>query len=617
MSQGPFLVTPSPSPQSSAPDPSRFVTLYAPLLAFLLPLTVYIKTMARGLLWGDGIELSAVAATLGIAHPTGYPLFTLVGHGFTRIPVGSVYWRTTLFCAVCIAATAWVLYRILFSLSERLWGSSFPSPVSRALAALAGALTFAWARGPWSHAVQTEVYALELLLQVGVMAMGLRILCEGATAKRIAAIALLAGLGMSHHMLTLTVLPFLALVVLGGRKKEAGAGAGTGADTAAGVMPEPEPMPGAIPRGTPPGWRGRAVIALGGFVAGLLPWLYLPIRAAQSPALNWGNPSSWTQLRWHISGGEFREFRFLVESPGVPFTFDRYLGFFSQRLAELLRYLSGQLIAPADPNHPAWIALILLLIVVVAAGAWRCWTALRRFTLALGAALAIYLFFLVTYNIADISDYQLGFLGLLWPVLWIGGMEGVRFGASEWRRVGQEARARRFVWLTLALPIAAFLANYRACDRSDVEAPSRYARTLLAALPENAILLTAGDSDIYSAWYLQEVEGMRPDVLVYGSNFILNSWYADWFRGRDLRGREVAAEAGRPTTDVAFIETLSRLVIEPNLRRGFPIYTTLDIPALQRRHALEPVGLLLSREDYEAGVLRGEFPPPPALYQIR
>ena len=59
---------------------------------------VYLATMPRGLVWGDGIELVSVASTLGIAHPTGYPLFTLLGYVFSNIPFGTAYWRVALFC---------------------------------------------------------------------------------------------------------------------------------------------------------------------------------------------------------------------------------------------------------------------------------------------------------------------------------------------------------------------------------------------------------------------------------------------------------------------------------------------------------------------------------------
>ena len=71
------------------------------LLAFLL----YIRTLAPGLSFIDSGELGTVAATLGVAHPTGYPLFTLLGWLFTRLPLASeVIVRLNIMAAVFCAA---------------------------------------------------------------------------------------------------------------------------------------------------------------------------------------------------------------------------------------------------------------------------------------------------------------------------------------------------------------------------------------------------------------------------------------------------------------------------------------------------------------------------------
>ena len=56
---------------------------------FIVSIAVYIKTLAPSVWFIDSGELSAVASTLGIAHPTGYPLFTLIGHLFSMLPVSS------------------------------------------------------------------------------------------------------------------------------------------------------------------------------------------------------------------------------------------------------------------------------------------------------------------------------------------------------------------------------------------------------------------------------------------------------------------------------------------------------------------------------------------------
>ena len=48
-------------------------------IAFLLSFLLYLRTAAPHVTFIDSGELAAVASSLGVAHPTGYPLFTLIG----------------------------------------------------------------------------------------------------------------------------------------------------------------------------------------------------------------------------------------------------------------------------------------------------------------------------------------------------------------------------------------------------------------------------------------------------------------------------------------------------------------------------------------------------------
>ena len=60
---------------------------YFPFFTGLFVFIIYIITLAPSVVEIDSGELSTVQATLGIAHPTGYPLFTLVGFIFSKIPL--------------------------------------------------------------------------------------------------------------------------------------------------------------------------------------------------------------------------------------------------------------------------------------------------------------------------------------------------------------------------------------------------------------------------------------------------------------------------------------------------------------------------------------------------
>ena len=64
-----------------------------PLLVALALLPVYLSTMSRTVGQADTFEFQVVAPQLGIAHPTGYPLYLLLGKLFSLLPFGSVAWR--------------------------------------------------------------------------------------------------------------------------------------------------------------------------------------------------------------------------------------------------------------------------------------------------------------------------------------------------------------------------------------------------------------------------------------------------------------------------------------------------------------------------------------------
>lgn len=73
------------------------------LIACLLPLVIYILTLCREIFFTDGGELAAAAATLGIAHPPGYPLFTLLGRLLTLLPISTIAFRIGLLSALSAA----------------------------------------------------------------------------------------------------------------------------------------------------------------------------------------------------------------------------------------------------------------------------------------------------------------------------------------------------------------------------------------------------------------------------------------------------------------------------------------------------------------------------------
>lgn len=117
------------------------------LLVFIASGILYVRTLAPSLLFGDSAEFQTIAYTLGIGHPTGYPVYILLAKVFTLIPIGEIAYRVNMFSAFCAALTIGLLYLILRTLGVRM------------IPALCGALFAALAPLFWKHASIAEVYA--------------------------------------------------------------------------------------------------------------------------------------------------------------------------------------------------------------------------------------------------------------------------------------------------------------------------------------------------------------------------------------------------------------------------------------------------------------------------
>jgi len=75
-------------------------------LAFIL----YLVTCSPTVNFTDSGELITVAWTGGIAHPPGYPLYTLLGIAFVHLPFGDPAWRMNILSALFAAAAVGLFY---------------------------------------------------------------------------------------------------------------------------------------------------------------------------------------------------------------------------------------------------------------------------------------------------------------------------------------------------------------------------------------------------------------------------------------------------------------------------------------------------------------------------
>lgn len=422
--------------------------------AVLGPLALYALTMPRTVvLEDDGLFLMA-GAHLGVAHPPGYPLHTLIVHLFMQLPFGPPALLGHLSSAVTGALACGALF-----VCARLLGAS-------ALPALFGAWLFGAAEHVWSQSIITEVYALNALLFFAVCALLLH--GAGPPARRWAwpAAALLFGMALANHWpLTALAAPGLLLLCL-------------------------------------PAWRLllRRLPLLAG-AAGLgagVPYAWMVWRSQQNPATSFLGPiEDW---------GAFADFvrrRIYAGADASP------SAGWEDRL-QFLQWFGGEALWQLTP---AGLALALLGLAALWRGGrrWRAGAGLLVF-FAHSALLIFLLAFDYDYfQAAVFRPYTVVCWGLL--ALWLAaGLQA----ALDWLFAGQRHLGPRPVALAAALGMAmtawSVQLGWPANDRSGSDLMQRYADLLFGVLPENAAFLAKGDFETPPLGYYRYVEGRRLDV---------------------------------------------------------------------------------------------------------
>lgn len=463
-----------------------FVAAVTSVVAFI----VYLRTLAPTVNFIDSGELSAVACTLGVAHPTGYPLFTLIGRLFCMLPIAAeeivrLNIMSALFSACGIFFFFLLVHYLLSIVLDRLKRNLSKDPQQRVhvLNGVSAAASFvlAFSETYWSQATSIEVYSLHalflsLVLYVFLRANGpaLGMTSDAYTASRNAwwvLFAFVLGLSFTNHMTTILLAPGLLFLYF------------------------------ALQGSSRLSWRRIGMMALP-FLGGLSVYLYLPIRAASEPTLNWGYTVTFERFFWHLSGKQYRVWIFSsMDAAG------KQLSYFLDSLLPEFAYVG--------------IALAVL-------GLIPFWQTNRKMMIGFLLLFVTCVFYSINYDIHDIDSYfLLAYLslaifagaGLLWLVL----------------RVAEVIQVR-LVMVARVAPVVAvvpLLMHYHAADESSNYLVEDYTKNVFNSMDSNAMILSyQWDFWLSASYYYQFVKHMRPDVAVVDKELLRRSWYLREMKNR-------------------------------------------------------------------------------------
>jgi hypothetical protein len=409
---------------------------------FAIAFLVYVRTLVPGPTFGDWAEMQFVPAQLGVPHPTGYPLYVLLGKLFSYLPVGTLAIRAELLSAASAAGAAGACVLIAMRLGVR--------PVI----AIAAGLTLAVTGTLWLEATYSEMNSLHLLLMAAIIHRAL-VWRDERRDRDLLLGAFLAGLSFSNHLLAATVVPIVILFVL--------------IDARSRLAERPVLL------------LQAALL----FAAGLLPYLFIPLRALFGPASIYGRFLTWDGFSTLVTGAEFRG--------DMHFTSGESLAKAWRDVPDVL----AQLQARSDIVFVLGGVIGLALLLVR-----DRWVALM-----LGLVVAANIFIFANY-VGDLDHYLL--------VTWLVFALGLAIAAEAivgWleRRLPTLAEAPGPAVLALVLPIVIGAGSWSTYDESRNHTGDQFAAVVLGQLPPNAVLLSYWDA-LTNLSYVHCVDGARPDV---------------------------------------------------------------------------------------------------------
>ncbi len=442
-------------------------TAFVCILLLLSDLVVYLYTQAPAVQFIDSGELAVVCKTLGIAHPTGYPLYTLLGRLFTLLPLKDVIFRLNLFSLLSGCLTNLILFFVILKLSKE------KSDLSIWTAFLTG-LLFSFTPTLWDQATSNEVYGLNILSYVLIVYLIL-IWRESLQRRRVSnALYLLAfvyGLSFGNHMMIVLLLPALVFMLLSYEKK---------------VFLN-------LPR----------ILSLILFsILGISIYLYLPLRSAQNPLLDWGNPQNWSAFTRHVSGWQYKVWMFSSSFDQLFSNLDKFVKLFFK-------------------NFPIYLFPFTLL------GMWRLLTRDRRFFFFLLFIFCFVLIYAVNYSIPDVDPFFLGCF--LVNVILVG--NGFFFAFENLQKVKlTRVITTGIILLFILFPLILLKKNYFEQDKSRSYFAYDLNSNILRSARKDGLILTQLWGH-YSPWlYLRYVELRRPDLAILSKDLCFYSWYADYIK---------------------------------------------------------------------------------------
>jgi hypothetical protein len=448
----------------------------------------------------DAGEMTTVIHTLGVAHPPGYPLYTLLGKIFVLlVPFGNIAYRINVLSAVFGALTVAVIARAITRLDRPAGQARLDNKNSPVLRLVAFLLAFSYLQ--WYLSLVSEMYTLNTLFAAVIfLIIILKLTGESQSSghrndRFFYLVVFLLALGLGNRMDLVLFLPgFLYILWINTRKK-------TG------------PPQIRFTRRPPAGYLRFGIILSFFFLLGLSVYFYLPVRSTQNPLIDWNHPAGLDKL-WSTltrkTHGKTLDLLSIQYAKGENF------------LAGLIFYFKHLFSGFAYLGFPVGVL-----------GLWAMFK--RNITFAITTVLCFIfsgIWFIYTANMPPnphaLAVLEAHFLmpNLLY-IFWIGA------GASE---VIRFLKSRSFLKiLAVALMFIAVIFNvikHLPClnKRHNFFAYD-YSSNVMRSVETDSIVVLKEDVQLFSMWFCSHVLKKRSDITIIAQGLAGSGWYQDMLAG--------------------------------------------------------------------------------------
>jgi hypothetical protein len=522
-------------------------------------LGLYIRTIAPTAQFWDTSEYMSAAKVLGIPHPPGNPLFVFMANVWGQIPFVEHYaLRINLFSAVASALASGFSFLVV----DRLLRDLVPVRWVRYAMAAAGIVVGATAYTVWNQSVVNEkVYTLSLLAISLILWLGIVWADRPQGARRdqlLIVILYLLALTSTNHTMSLLVAPaIMVLIFMTLLQEENDLGEWSKWLVFCVLSTLFVFLPGIVRLTTETQltylfgfalltvlglavytgqWR-FAALAIVVSAVGLSFYGVLPIRAAYFPPINEGEPTSWGAFVDVLDRVQYQKGSLIDRQADIVWQYFNYLQYFSWQF--------GRDWEPAIRR-----ALAMLFGGLGLLGAVWHWrrdpkraAAMTALMVTVTVLLVFYLDFKYGYSLQpqerlhEVRERDYFFMAsfLLWGI-WVAlGFAAIIQWSVDHFVHSREGNAK---WLpatpVLLLCFIPLVGNWLHASRAGETLPRDVAWDIMQSVEPYGILITAGDNDTFPLWYIQEVEGVRRDVLVANLSLMNTVWHTRQLKRRGV-----------------------------------------------------------------------------------